>query len=72
MKILQINNFHYRRGGSEAVYFNTANFLNRFGHKVIFLSSRNDQNIPCEQRKYFISNGYDVLKMKVLLTTMPI
>ena len=27
MKILLINNFHYRRGGSEAVYFNMADML---------------------------------------------
>jgi glycosyltransferase involved in cell wall biosynthesis len=35
MKILQINNFHYRKGGAEAVYLNTIDLLNRKGHQVI-------------------------------------
>ncbi len=56
MKILQINNFHYRRGGSEAVYFNTAELLKKYGHEVIFFSSNMPENLPCEQSKYFVSN----------------
>jgi hypothetical protein len=32
MKILQINNFHYRKGGSEAAYFNTAALLKLNGN----------------------------------------
>lgn len=41
MKILLINNFHYRKGGSETVYFNTAEILQKRGHEVIFFSREN-------------------------------
>ena len=57
MRILQINNFHYRKGGSETVYFNTAELLENHGHEVSFFSIKNDKlNEPCEDEKYFISN----------------
>ncbi len=64
MKILQINNFHYRRGGSESVYFNTAELLKRKGHEVIFFSSNMPENLPCEQSKYFITNINNVSRWK--------
>ena len=38
MNILHINKFHYLRGGSEAVYFGTANILESHGHKSLFFS----------------------------------
>jgi len=66
MKILQINNFHYRRGGSEAVYFNTAELLKKYGHEVIFFSSKTEENLPCEQSKYFVSNINDIPRWKGL------
>ncbi|MDI6743472.1 MAG: glycosyltransferase [Smithella sp.] len=66
MKILQINNFHYRRGGSEAVYFNTAELLKKNGHEVIFFSSKMREDLPCEQSKYFISNINDIPRWKGL------
>ena len=66
MKILQINNFHYRRGGSEAVYFNTAELLKKYGHEVIFFSSKMPDNLPCEQSKYFVSNINDIPRWKGL------
>lgn len=66
MRILQINNFHYRRGGSEAVYFNTAELLKKNGHEVIFFSSGAEENLLCEQSKYFVSNINDILRWKGL------
>uniref|UniRef100_UPI00405723DB glycosyltransferase family 4 protein n=1 Tax=Alistipes sp. TaxID=1872444 RepID=UPI00405723DB len=54
MKILLINNFHYRKGGSEAVYFNTADMLRRNGHSVIFFSCIDEKNEKCEQNEYFV------------------
>lgn len=53
MKILLINNFHFRHGGSETVYFNTADVLRQNGHQVIFFSQKREKNIPCAQDKYF-------------------
>ena len=57
MKILLINRFHYRKGGSEAVYFNTAELLQKAGHKVIFFSFTDDKNVPCEQSDYFVNSS---------------
>jgi glycosyltransferase involved in cell wall biosynthesis len=53
MKILLINNFHYYRGGSERVYFNTANVLKENGHEVVFFSMKDENTINCEQSQYF-------------------
>lgn len=53
MKILLINNYHFRHGGSETVYFNTADLLAKHGHDVIFYSQKRLDNIPCEQSNYF-------------------
>ena len=55
MKVLLINNFHYRKGGSEAVYFNTAEVLKKHGHEVIFFSYKDKQNIPCKQSDFFVT-----------------
>lgn len=63
MKILLINNCHYRKGGSEAVYFNTAELLKSHGHEVIFFSNKRDMNLPCEQSKYFPELGGNIKQM---------
>jgi len=53
MKVLLINKYHYNRGGSESVYFNTAELLQRHGHKVVFFATRHPKNFSCEQEGYF-------------------
>lgn len=53
MKILLINNIHYRKGGSEAVYFNQAELLRKEGHEVIFFSISRPENLPSAQAGYF-------------------
>ena len=55
MNILHINNFHYLRGGSEAVYFNTANILEKHGHRAIYFSMSHPKNLPCDTKDYFVS-----------------
>lgn len=60
MKVLLINNFHYRKGGSEAVYFNTADILLKHGHEVIFFSTTDQRNIDCGQKEYFVRQNKDV------------
>lgn len=57
MKVLLINNCHYRRGGSEAVYFGTAELLVKTGHEVVFLSLYDKDNIHTEQQEYFVETG---------------
>jgi len=66
MNILHINNFHYLRGGCEAVYFGTADILEKHGHKSVFFSMTHPENLPCDTKDYFVpyvnlgSNGNGV------------
>lgn len=53
MKILLIDNFHYRRGGAEVVYLNTGDMLRANGHKVVYFSQQWEQNIRSEYNCYF-------------------
>lgn len=39
MKILQINNCHYDRGGADVVYLNTYELLKEKGHDVFCFSN---------------------------------
>ncbi len=58
MKVLLVNKFHYKKGGSETYYFTLAEALRRRGHEVIFFAMEDkEKNIPCEQEKYFVSNA---------------
>lgn len=57
MKVLLVNKFHYKKGGSETYYFTLAEALKEKGHDVIFFSMKDKKNIPCEQEKYFVSNA---------------
>ena len=56
MKVLLVNKFHYKKGGSETYYFTLAEALKKQGHEVIFFSMKDEKNIPCEQEEYFVSN----------------
>lgn len=53
MKILQINVFNYRKGGSETVYFSTIKMLEEQGHDVISFALKWPENYPSAQGKYF-------------------
>lgn len=65
MKVLLIDNFHYRRGGAEVVYLNTADMLLEHGHEVVFFSQKWDENIETNDSKYF-PTGYSVRSVGVL------
>lgn len=54
MKILQINNCHYRRGGADVVYLNTGALLEKMGHQVIYFSQKSKNNYKTDSSKYFI------------------
>ncbi len=56
MKVLMINNYHFRKGGADAVYFNTAELLKQNGHEVYFFSAKSAETIPCETEKYFTTS----------------
>lgn len=56
MKILLVNKFFFLKGGSETSFFNTANLLEKRGHKVMFFSMKHPLNLPSVYEKYFVSN----------------
>ena len=55
MKILQINKFHYLKGGAERCYFDTARILREEGHRVAFFAMQHPANQSTQWQKYFIS-----------------
>lgn len=57
MKVLLVNKFHYRKGGSETYYFTLAEALKARGHEVIFFAMQDEKNLSCEQEGYFVSNA---------------
>ena len=42
MKVLLVNKFHYRKGGSETYYFTLAEALKRAGHDVVFFAMEDE------------------------------
>ncbi|MFA6536894.1 MAG: glycosyltransferase [Patescibacteria group bacterium] len=56
MKILLINKFHYLRGGSERVYFDTLEILRQHGHEVRCFSMKDSQNVDDSDGRYFVDN----------------
>lgn len=57
MKVLLVNKFHYRKGGSETYYFALAEALKAQGHEVVFFAMQDEKNLPCEQERYFVKNA---------------
>jgi len=55
MKILLINKFHYLRGGSEKVYFQTKEILERHGHEARVFSMSDPKNFYDRDEKHFVS-----------------
>lgn len=54
MKILQINNFHYLRGGSDKMYLETSQLLEENGHEVISFSSKHPENLASDYEPFFV------------------
>ena len=54
MKILQINNFHFIKGGADRVYFNTGKLLSDHGHEVQYFSSIHPDNVASKYAKKFV------------------
>ena len=53
MKILQINKFHYLRGGAERHYLELSELLKSHGHEVIHFSMNDSRNEFSKYGKYF-------------------
>jgi len=55
MNILQINKFHYLRGGSERHVFELSDLLEKKGHRVFHFSMKDEKNISSSDTRYFVS-----------------
>lgn len=53
MKILEINVFNYRKGGSEAVYFSTMELLKEHGDEVVNFALKWTENEYSPQEEFF-------------------
>ncbi len=56
MKILQINNYHFRRGGADVVYLNTGKLLKKMGHEVFYFSQKSKDHPITESSRDFVEN----------------
>lgn len=53
-RLLNINNYHYRRGGADAVYLDHAALFERLGWTSAFFSMHHEKNEPSEWSRFFI------------------
>lgn len=56
MKVLSVNKFYYRKGGSEAYFFGLNQLLQENEIEVIPFSMKDKNNLPSNYEKYFIEN----------------
>ena len=56
MRVLLVNKFHYRKGGSETYYFAVADALRELGNEVHFFAMEDEKNLPCEDSDLFVPN----------------
>lgn len=61
-RLLSINNYHYRRGGAEAVYFDHDSLFRSLGWQTAFFSMQHPQNVGSEHERFFVDEielGHD-------------
>ena len=56
MNILSVNKFFWRKGGSETVFFEEKDLLEKHGHSVIPFSMKSPGNFSSEYEEHFIEN----------------
>lgn len=54
MKILEINKFHYIKGGSERYVFSVSNALAEAGHELMHFSMKSPENEMSKESDYFV------------------
>lgn len=54
MKILEINKYHFVKGGADSVFFNTCDLLRSHGHEVAEFCTRNPKNVASDWDPYFV------------------
>jgi len=70
-KLLSVNSYHYRRGGSDAVYLDHAGLMEELGWENAFFSMHHPKNYPTPWSKYFIDelefgNDYSAVQKLVM------
>ncbi len=55
MKILQVNKYHYPRGGADRYYLDLGERLTVAGHEVAYFAMQHPKNLVTPWAKYFIS-----------------
>jgi glycosyltransferase involved in cell wall biosynthesis len=61
-RLLSINNYHYRRGGAEAVYFDHDALFRSLGWETAFFSMQHPKNEPSDYSRFFVDEielGHD-------------
>ncbi|PJA96546.1 MAG: glycosyl transferase [Ignavibacteriales bacterium CG_4_9_14_3_um_filter_34_10] len=58
MRILQINNNHFRKSGTDSVYLNLISLLRDKGHEVIPFSFEDSNNVEEINNKFFIKKSF--------------
>jgi glycosyltransferase involved in cell wall biosynthesis len=53
-KLLNVNNYHYRRGGSESIYFEHASLMEKHGWSNGFFSMHHPLNLPTPWSRFFV------------------
>jgi len=72
LRVLLINNCHYRRGGADVVYLNTGDLLETMGHNVAYFSTKSQYNYDTSYSEFFVKD-IDALKLSFVeqLAYMP-
>lgn len=53
-RLLNINSYHYRRGGADAVYFDHASLMQELGWKNAYWAMNHPKNQPSDWSEYFV------------------
>ncbi len=56
MKVLLINKYLYKKGGTETYTFGIKEMLEKNGHKVMLFSMKDPKNFSTKYEKYFVEN----------------
>lgn len=71
MKILQINKFHYPRGGAERYYFDLSILLEKNGHQVVPFAVQDEKNIKTSFSEYFAKKiNLDKFSLEAVLKSL--
>ena len=72
-RLLSINSYHYRRGGSDVVYLDNAALMESVGWSNAFFSMHHPDNLPTDWSRYFVDeiqygHKYSILQKAAMAT----